>query len=732
MLGLGFGWFARQIEVETENESLNVPDSEAQQFYSAFRRVFGGDDDLLLALHDPALLSPDGLARLSWLSAELTRLPGVDGVLSLATAPRLRRGPAGAEVVPLVTPPWDRPGLAEEVRRALAEMPEWREWLLGADGQTAGLVVFFPDQPAGPQWRAQLLDAVHTLSQSLTPYGVRLHLTGIAAQKQEVTRYVQRDERVLLPLAVFVLGITLGLFYRHWLAIVLPLTGAALTVVAVLGGLVLLGVRLNAITSLLPPVLLVLAVTPSIHLLQFWWLHATESDPFRRAKQTLAARWRPCILCALTTAAGFAALGWAETPAVRQFGWSAAFGALLALLFSLTCTTVGLTFAPAAGWQPDASRSHRIMGRMVTRCTDWAIRAPMVVFASAMIVGLALASGIPHLRNNTDLIRFLRGDAPLRRDTLWIDAHLTGPYPLDFVVRSQKGEPLASSELLQRVDRWQAEMRAVPGVRSVVSMVDFVRQLYRVEFAQSAPVVPPDDATVWELLELLKHAPDQVLLRRLFTSDYRLMRVHVRLGAVGTEDLQRIAHDLAERGRQALGEGYEIRPTGAFYRLARDSNALVRDQVRTFAVSLTLVALLMGLALRSATVAAVALIPNLLPLLMVGGIMGFAGIDLSTGTAMIAAAALGLVVDDTIHYLVHFRSVFRGDPAQALEQTARTIGAALVLNNTVLVAGFWVGMAGSFLPTVYFSFLTGLIMILALLCDLLVTPACLMFRYRRR
>lgn len=731
-LGLGFAWFACQLEVETENESLNVPDPEPRDFYAEFRRVFGGDDDLLLALRDPALWSREGLARVAWLTEELARLPGVAGVLSLTTAPRLRRGPAGAEVAPLATPPWDRPELAAEIQAALAEMPEWRDWFLGADGRTTGLVVFFHDPLAGPQWRAHLLEEVRRLSEALAGDDVALHLTGIAVQKQEVTRYVQRDERLLLPLAVLALGATLACFFRHWLVVVLPLVGAGLTVVVVLGGLALLGLRLNAITSLLPPVLLVLAVTPSIHLLQFWWLQATEPDPFARVRQALAARWWPCTLCALTTAAGFAALAWTEMPAVRQFGWSAAIGAMLALVLSLACTAVGLTFVAPARLLQVAPRSHRIVDAFVARCTEWATRAPFVVFSGAVLAGLVLAGGIPRVRNNTDLVRFLGEDAPLRRDTLWIDAHLTGPYPIDFVVRRRDERPLASSEDFQRIDRWQRELRGAPGVRGALSIVDFVRHLYRVDFNLPAPVVPPDDATAWELLEILEHAPNPVFLRRLFSDDHRWLRVHVRLGAVGTQDLQRTAADLWELGRQILGDAYEVRPTGAFYYLARDSNQLVRDQVRSFVTSFVLVALLIGLALRSLTVAALALIPNLLPLLMVGGIMGFIGIDLSTGTAMIAAAALGLVVDDTIHYLAHFHGVFRGDAREALAQTARAVGGALVLNNAVLVAGFWVGIAGSFLPTVYFSFLTGLTMILGLLCDLLVTPACLMFRYGRR
>jgi predicted RND superfamily exporter protein len=115
-----------------------------------------------------------------------------------------------------------------------------------------------------------------------------------------------------------------------------------------------------------------------------------------------------------------------------------------------------------------------------------------------------------------------------------------------------------------------------------------------------------------------------------------------------------------------------------------------------------------------------------MPVAWTGGLMGVFGIDLSTGTAMIASAVIGLVVDDTIHYLSGYRRAFAGDPREAVRSTTSGIGSALVMNNMVLVLGFWVGCFGSFKPTIYFSLLSGVTMISALLCDLLVTPALLL------
>src|SRR6185503_2417874 len=173
------------------------------------------------------------------------------------------------------------------------------------------------------------------------------------------------------------------------------------------------------------------------------------------------------------------------------------------------------------------------------------------------------------------------------------------------------------------------------------------------------------------------------------------------------------------------GPEYTLVPTGALYHVVRDSTRLVRQQVSSFGTAIVLVVLAIGLLFRSLTFTVLALIPNVMPILWTGGLMGFAGIELSTGTAMIASAVLGLVVDDTIYYLAHYRHAYRGVAVAAIHETARAVGAPITPASVSLVLGFWVGALGSFQPTIYFSLLTGLTMITGVACDLLVLPASL-------
>jgi predicted RND superfamily exporter protein len=269
----------------------------------------------------------------------------------------------------------------------------------------------------------------------------------------------------------------------------------------------------------------------------------------------------------------------------------------------------------------------------------------------------------------------------------------------------------------------------VTGVSSILAVL---RQLQRAESGGTDLSLPQNERDTAYAFDLLEAAPEQDLIRKLIAPDFTRARFNVRVRAVGTAIAAPLADAILADGRRLFGDAYDISATGAFYQVARDSNRLVASQVSSFGLALALVVIAIGALFRSARLTFIALVPNLMPIAWTGGLMGALGIDLSTGTAMIASAVIGVIVDDTIHYMTDYTRVYRGDPAEAIRHTTTGIGPALLLNNLVLVLGFWVGCFGSFKPTIYFSLLSGITMITAMLCDLFVTPACLMLFDRRR
>src|SRR6185436_4336443 len=310
--------------------------------------------------------------------------------------------------------------------------------------------------------------------------------------------------------------------------------------------------------------------------------------------------------------------------------------------------------------------------------------------------------------------------------------HLGGTLPLDFVLRRRDGGPVRSLDAYRRLAALEDAIRARPHVTTVTSVLAVVRQLHRAQTG-GALVLPDDDRELGDELDLVEES-GHALIRRFAGPDLRALRVAVRLRAVGTAESAPLVDAIVADGARLLGPEYTLVPTGALYHVVHDSTRLVHQQVSSFATAIVLVVIAIGLLFRSLTFTVLALIPNVMPILWTGGLMGFAGIELIPGTAMIASAVLGLVVDDTIYYLAHYRHVDQGDAVAAIHATARAVGAPITAVSVSLVLGFWVGAFGSFKPTIYFSLLTGLTMLTGVACDLLVLPASLVVaeRWARR
>jgi predicted RND superfamily exporter protein len=751
------GLHAARIGVEHDNASLNAQDAAQLRVYADFRATFGNDEDLLMTLTFPEspqglerpdnryrpdqpglrgtsrLLDGGGLDLIDRLTRTVGGWDGVARVWSLTTVEELVPGDAGAEPRRLLAPPWEAPDAFARASAALDRNPDLTGWLVSADRRTAAFVIEIQDRPGDAAYRTRLIGDLRALMATTTARdGARLHLTGVPVQKHDVSMYVDRDQRLLMPLAVGVLGLTLAAFFRRVAGVLVPLAVAALTVVWTVGAYAWTGHALNAITSLLPPVLLVVAIAASVHVYEMWrTAPAAGSERIERALAAVRAIAVPATLCAVTTAQGFLSLTMSEIPAVRQFGLFAALGTGVTLMLVMAAAPAALSWIPPPA--ATTAGGHRWTARLLDVTSHLAIGRPGLVLATFALVTAVAAAGIPRIRANTDLVGFLRADAPLRRDTEFVDAHLGGTLPLDFVLRRRDGAPITSLDAFRRLAALEEAIRARPHVTTVTSILALVRQIHRAETPGAALSLPEDPATLQDELDLLDES-GHALVRRFAAPELRALRVTVRLRAVGTAESASVVDAIRADAARLLGPDYAFVPTGALYHVVHDSTRLVRQQVLSFGTAIVLVVLAIGLLFRSLAFTVLALIPNVMPIVWTGGLMGFTGIELSTGTAMIASAVLGLVVDDTIYYLSHYRRVYAGDAAAAIRDTARAVGAPVTAASMSLILGFWVGAFGSFRPTIYFSLLTGLTMITGVACDLLVLPASLVVfdRYAMR
>lgn len=703
-----------RLRLDPANTSLFLRADHDALIYQQFLQMFGSDETILVALHDPqqALLTPTGLAAIRQLTQELTALPHVASVYSLTNAPdmtRLRITPFGLAVPRLIP---DTAFTADGSPETLPHKQAVHGALLSADLHTAGIFVTPATGAKEAAPRHPWITAVRTVAAQHATAGRHTYVAGIPIERHDVTQYLDRDQRLITPLVLLLLLALTTWMYRVKRLVGVVLVCMVLPLVWTMGLAGWYGLQLNAMTSLLPAVLLIVSVSLSIHLIsQILQEAETGADHLTTITRAITHVQLPSFFAALTTALGFFSLLASPIPAIREFALFAALGVILALYATLMVAPLILRcMGPMPALPLSPFRGGRLE-RWLLGLARWVPRHSRHIFVGVAGVALLALPGIARLTEGTDIIRTLRENAPLRRSSEFIDQHLTGVNSLELMIRFPDNTRDALPASIRHILAFSEWLRRQPDITTVFSPWELLRD------------APP---------ELLSQDEQLIVLGTLLPLAYPLdawldakshtMRLSVRVQAVASERLLALEKHLRD---YAATLSLPLQITGRTYLLARMSRVLVRSQLVSLGVAILTIGVSIMLMLRSWKLGCIAMLPNILPSMLVFGLMGWCQIELSTATVMIASIALGLLVDDTIHLLYHYRQARRTGcpPRDAMERTIGSVGRAIVSTSLFLIGGFWGGLLGSFKPTVYFAFLTGLTMLFALLVVLLVVPA---------
>jgi len=703
-----------RLRVDPSSDRLLPRQGTDAQVYQRFLTTFGSDEAILVVVHDAqqSLLSSAGLAAVRHLTHALEALPHVAAVHSLTTAPdmrRLRLTPFGLEVPHLVADAV----LSEVQIEAIRHNDQVVGTLLAPDLHTAGMVVVPDDAVHGSgTLREAWIAAVRALAAQHAVDGRQTYVAGTPIERSDVTQYIQRDQQRMIPLVLLVLAVVTYSIYRVTRFAVLALACVLVSLTWTMGIVGFMGIPLNVITALLPAVILVVSVSGVIHLVnEFIDALDAGTGTVAAIAEAVSQVGRPCLLTAWTTALGFLSLPVIQAPAVQEFGLFAALGVGLALVATMTCAPIALLWlgriAPARLRHLKAGRLEDGLGRLA----GWVARHRGQVFAVCGLLLLVMVPGIGQITEGTDIVRALKQDAPLRVSSEFIEQHLTGVHSLEVLVQLASGGANISPAAIRQVLAFSHWLRAQPGVTAVLSPWEPLRGV------RAALLADDDQLTV--LATLL---PLGFPLAAWLDASHHTVRISARVTAGDSERLlelaQRVQHEAA---RVAL----PVQVTGSNYLLAQMSRALVHNQLSSLLTAAVLIFGSIALTLRSWKMGVMAAIPNVLPTILLFGLMGWCGIELSAATTMIAGIALGLFVDDTIYVLAGYARAKQagGTTVGALQESLRRNGRAVIFTSLILALGFWSGLVGSFKPTLYFSFLMGLTLLFDLLADLLVTPA---------
>ena len=697
-------------------------------FYRETTGIFGGDNLIYVAMDSggKGIFSLEVLGLLDHLADTISAMDGVRKVTNLASTDAVLDDEGVVNVAPLMTAP---PKTAQQVARIKSQVlssPLLRR--LKSNDNTSALIIIELDREllTKPSRQNQIVAQVRDLLAKDQQGKPRTYkLAGNPVIAEAIERYNTRDQKIFAKLMLLLVSISCLILLRRFSALVLPGVVVLVTVIWVMGAFVHTGNQTNWVTSILTPILFLVGVADVVHFLSRFQLALAESDSRREAAiKALREIFWPCLLTSLTTAAGFASLMANEVMPVKVFGIFAAVGVIMALVATLAVVPGLLSFGGkwGAGKPLRQAGSAKLLGAL----DGMVQRHPGAVLFVAGVLTAAVAVGVWRMRVETNLLKYFRQDAPVVQHSLYIEDTYGGSSPLDIVVDTGRKDGASEPKLLAAVDRFQDQLARTKGIERGVSLADLIKELHMVATSEKKNFSVPDSrAAVAQLLLL----PGPKTIEPMVDTERRLLRISTRFqGArLGLKGARRLLDGVEAQLKALLPANAKARLTGSSVLFINMDRYLVMGQIHSFGIVLAVLLVVMVLVFWSVRMGLLAMIPNLMPIGVMLGLMGWLDLPLDGFTVMIACIAIGIGVDDTIHYLHHLRGRLRAGEQlhAAMTDTTLGVGRALVFTSVMLTLGFWIFCLSDFVGTRNFGLLTGITVLVALVADLLVLPAVL-------
>jgi predicted RND superfamily exporter protein len=748
VIALGFLYFAPGTSFTRIDNDLTMWVSKTDpiyQTYERFRTEFGGQRMLLVALRSERVFTPEGLAFIRQVTSDIERVRLVDRVQSLSTANVVRSIPAasaddegGIEVQPLLDGELDE-RTAAEVRRRVLDDPLLRGDLVSLDGTVTVIIVSF-DEDRIDAVRGGIIDEIHQVIDPRLPSGMQAYYNGSLEISETYNRVTLGNVRTLTaPILALTIGAILFLF-RSWRITLLLTLAVLVSTVWTMGLFAAMGFEYNILTSMLPSLVMILAIADDVHIVQHFNHElrsgASKEQAFKSSVQHLLM---PLLGASATTALGLASLATSNVVAVRTFGIGAAVGVMVDLAMSLVLVPTLLTFLrPETGVAPQERYLVAPM-RAVARFSMRFARPVMLV--TVLLLALA-AAGATRLHVDTNHINFFAEDHPLHQSAVVIDQQLSGVYSFNVLLEGPPGS-MQTPDALARMQDLQARLGRLPFVRKVVSLADYVTRVNQALNGgdASAAVVPASAESIAQELYVYGLSDEGSReLTRIVATDYSRAQMSVKLASMSS-DLVFEQINQAEREAAAVFAGSGITPTvtGSGRLFAALDHYLVTSQLSSFATAFVTVFGVIFVVFRSARYGMLGIVANALPVAAVLGLMGWMGISLNVATVMVASVALGIVDDDTIHFIGRFRRETAAGVgvAEAIESATIHEGRASLTTAIINSLAYSIMVFQPYKPTAWFGGLLALTMAVAFLAEVLVVPAVItllpeVFEGRRR
>ena len=739
------GYFAAQIKLSYEFTKAIPEDNAKFIIYKNFVKQFGVDGTtMVIGFQSDSVYTTATFNRLAGLHQSIKAIPGVTDVLSVPFAYNLSKDTINNKFIAhkIFEPPYTNELILKSHQAAFEQLPFYKNLLYNPKSHAYIMAVSFVPDSINSASRTKI---INQLTSQLNAFNAAtkldLHMSGLPYIRTILADRIKKEMLWFLFGSLFLCAVTLYLFFRSFSAMLMSLVVVAMGVIWSLGTMVLMGQKITLLTALIPPLIVVIGIPNCIYFLNKYHTAYKETQDKEKAIVQMVGRMGIVTLfCNITAAIGFFVFALTKSPLLKEFGWVSGINIMAIFFISLFFIPPVLTFLEAPQAKHVQYLDNKFLERILVKIERWTFLHTKWVFGITILLVIVSLMGLMNIKKEAFIVDDLPKKDKLYTDLKWFEQEGGGVMPVEIVIDTKKKNGLTRNiRPLEDIDLLHEYLRAQPELGKPIGLVEgmkFAKQTFY--DGDSMQYTVPTTAEMAFIAPYLSAAngkanakgnannPTQ-LLSKFIDKDKRATRVSVNMKDIGSAQLPAFLNRLDSATKSIFDSSkYDIKITGSSVTFLEGSNFIIRGLSESIFWAFLLIAICMIFLFRSFPILMCSLIPNIVPLLITAGMMGWTGIALKPSTVLVFSVALGIAIDVTIRFLINYKQELphlNNQVALTLVQTIKHTGISIIYTSLVLVAGFVIFCFSDFGGTKALGWLTSLTLVVSTFTNLILLPA---------
>ena len=743
LLTMFMAYEASKVELSYEFAQMLPSKDSTNIYYEKFKDTFGEDGSVMfIGVSDEKIFDLDEFNDWYDLTYRLKEVQGVQEVVSIAKSYQVSKNDSLRRFdfdLIVKEKPKDQATL-DSLRKVILDQSFYEGILFNSSTSATLMMVTLEKSQLNTKNRFEIIRKIKVLADEFgVNHSLKIHYSGLPYIRTKITELLQRELVQFILIALVIATIIILLFFRSLKAGAFTMLIVVINVIWVLGLNGLFNYKITVLTGILPPLIIIIVVENCIFLLNKYHhefrLHGNKIRALSRTVQRMSSA---NLMTNATTAAGFATFTVTGNKILVQFGIVAAVSILAAYLLTLFLVPIIFSYLNDPKEKHIRHLDKGPVGKIITRVVRIVQTRRSLIYVLTVIVVLTGIYGATRLKTTGRIVDDISHKNILYKDLTYLEKNFGGAMPFEIAIDTRKKRGVMRLDNINKINALQDTLLFYPEFSRSLSITD-VMKFSRQAFFGGAPEyysLPSRD----ELNFMLRYMPKmsgekKTILNSFIDTNLQVARVSIQMANIGTRDIERIEKELQPKLDQLFPPGeFETHITGTSKVYLDGTRYLVKNLTTSLILAVILIAALMALLFTSSRMIVISLVPNLIPLIMTAGMMGFLNITIKPSTILVFSIALGISVDNAIHflsryrlYLIHNDWKIKSSVILALRET----GFSMIYSSVVLFFGFGIFSTSSFGGTQALGYLISFTLLMALLSNLFVLPSLLLTLHRR-